>query len=78
MYQDDYDGMETEVIGAANELIADHPKVRSIVLECTNMPPFTHAVEKVTGRRVWDVLTLGKWLYEGAVPKDYRMPQSHI
>lgn len=69
---DDYEGMEREVLDAANQLVTNHPKVRAIVLECTNMPPFTHAVEKATGLKVWDVLSLGKWLYEGAAPKDYR------
>lgn len=69
---DDYDGMEREVLDAADQLVINHPKVRAIVLECTNMPPFTHAVEKATGLKVWDVLSLGKWLYEGAAPRDYR------
>jgi Asp/Glu/hydantoin racemase len=69
---DDYEGMEREVLDAANQLVTNHPKVRAIVLECTNMPPFTHAVEKATGLKVWDVLSLGKWLYEGAAPRDYR------
>ncbi|RSH95303.1 hypothetical protein EHS25_000390 [Saitozyma podzolica] len=68
----DYEGMEREVLDAANQLVTNHPKVRAIVLECTNMPPFTHAVEKATGLKVWDVLSLGKWLYEGAAPRDYR------
>ncbi|WVQ84744.1 hypothetical protein IAT38_006901 [Cryptococcus sp. DSM 104549] len=69
----DYEGMESEVLAAANQLVSDHPSVKAIVLECTNMPPFSHAVEKATGRKVWDVLTLGKWLYEGATPRDYRV-----
>ncbi|WWD15587.1 hypothetical protein CI109_100009 [Kwoniella shandongensis] len=68
----DYAGMESEVVGAAVTLITNHPDVKAIVLECTNMPPFSHAVEKATGRRVWDVLTLGRWLYQGATPRDYR------
>lgn len=69
---DDYEGMEQEVVKAAHQLVAEHPTVQAIVLECTNMPPFSHSVYKATGRRVWDVLTLGKWLYEGASPRDYR------
>lgn len=56
--------MEKEVVDAALILVKKHSKVKAIVLECTNMPPFTHAVEQATGLRVWDVLTLGKWLYE--------------
>ncbi|RDW84778.1 hypothetical protein BP6252_02368 [Coleophoma cylindrospora] len=68
----DYEGMESEVLAAAQELVAKHPKIKAIVLECTNMPPFSHAVEKATGRRVWDILTLGRWLYDGAIPRDHR------
>ncbi|OWZ51998.1 hypothetical protein C356_02072 [Cryptococcus neoformans c45] len=69
----DYEGMEKEVVDAALILVKKHSKVKAIVLECTNMPPFTHAVEQATGLRVWDVLTLGKWLYAGALPKNYRV-----
>ncbi|KAL7421328.1 hypothetical protein Q5752_004213 [Cryptotrichosporon argae] len=68
----DYEGMEAEVVSAALELVKANSKVKAIVLECTNMPPFTHAVEKATGLRVWDVVTLGKWLYHGATPRDFR------
>lgn len=63
--------MEGEVVSAALALLNDHPKIQVIVLECTNMPPFSHAVAKATGKRVYDILTLGKWLYDGAVPKSY-------
>lgn len=61
--------MEKEVVDAALILVKKHSKVKAIVLECTNMPPFTHAVEQATGLRVWDVLTLGKWLYAGHYPR---------
>ena len=64
--------MEKEIIAAATLLVKENPKVKAIVLECTNMPPFSHSVNKATGLRVYDVLTLGKWLYEGATPRDYR------
>lgn len=68
--------MASEVVGAAQELVKNHPKVRAIVLECTNMPPFSSLVEKATGRKVWDVLTLGKWLYTGAVATDWKAVQA--
>lgn len=68
--------MAAEVVGAAQELVKNHPNVRAIVLECTNMPPFTRAVEKATGRKVWDILTLGRWLYNGAVSPDWETVQA--
>lgn len=33
--------MEKEVVDAALILVKKHSKVKAIVLECTNMPPFT-------------------------------------
>lgn len=68
--------MAAEVVGAAQELVRDHPNVRAIVLECTNMPPFSSLVEKATGRKVWDILTLGRWLYQGAVAPDWKAVQA--
>lgn len=64
--------MGAEVVQAAKDLISSHPKVKAIVLECTNMPPFSRLVEQATGRKVWDILTLGRWLYSGAVAPDWK------
>lgn len=69
---DDYDGMEREMVAAAKRLQATNPALKAIVLECTNMPPFANAVAAATGLAVWDIITLGKWLYDGAVKNDYR------
>lgn len=73
---DDFDGMAAEVVSTAQTLVRDHPKVKAIVLECTNMPPFTSLVEEATGRKVWDILTLGRWLYSGAVGTDWKTVQA--
>lgn len=68
--------MAAEVITASQVLVKNHTKVQAIVLECTNMPPFTKLVERETGRKVWDVLTLGKWLYNGAAGPDWKTIQA--
>lgn len=65
--------MQREVVAAARTLMREFPTLRAIVLECTNMPPFTRAVAEATGCRVWDILTLGKWLYCAAVPPDFSL-----
>lgn len=70
--------MAAEVVEAAQSLVSDHGKVQAIVLECTNMPPFTSLVEKVTGRKVWDILTLGRWLYSGAAGPNWKAVQSNL
>ncbi len=45
-------------VAAARRLIARHPGLSTIVLECTNMPPYADAVRAATGRTVHDITTL--------------------
>ena len=47
-----------QVVGAAQRLLARHPTLTDIVLECTNMPPYADAVRRATGLRVHDITTL--------------------
>lgn len=54
----DLDRARQDVVQAAVALVARHPAVRSIVLECTNMPPYRAAVAAATGRQVVDLETL--------------------
>lgn len=49
---------ERNVVDAARRLVALHPEVEDIVMECTNMPPYREAVGRATGRRVHDIETL--------------------
>ncbi len=50
-----------DVVEAAMCLVARHPEVQQLVLECTNMPPYRAAVAQATGRPVHDLET---WLLE--------------
>jgi len=54
---------EQDVVAAAMELVSRHPQVQTLVLECTNMPPYRAAVEQATGRPVHDLETwlLARW-----------------
>ena len=48
---------ERQTVAAAQRLLAAHPQLTDIVLECTNMPPHADAVRRATGRRVHDITT---------------------
>jgi hypothetical protein len=50
-----------DVVDAAMRLVARHPEVQHVVLECTNMPPYRAAVAQATGRPVHDLET---WLLD--------------
>jgi Asp/Glu/hydantoin racemase len=47
-----------EMVEAALKLKTLYPDVGAIVLECTNMPPFSDAIRKATGLPVFDVVTM--------------------
>lgn len=57
---------------AAGKLVEEHPEVGAIVLECTNMPPFAKRVAEVTGRPVFDIVTLTDYVHAALKPKSYR------
>src|SRR5260370_8202469 len=42
----------------ARRLVAEHPDVGALVLECTNMPPYAADIQRETGRPVFDVVSL--------------------
>ena len=54
----DVDLAREEHVRVARRLVADHPDVGAIVLECTNMPPYAADIQRATGRPVFDVLSL--------------------
>lgn len=54
---------QRDVVAAAEQLVRRHPSVRTVVLECTNMPPYRDAVAQAIGRPVHDLETwlLARW-----------------
>ena len=54
----DVDLAREEHVRVAGRLITEHPDVGAIVLECTNMPPYTADIQRATGRPVFDILSL--------------------
>jgi hypothetical protein len=54
----DRDAVEQEAIAAGRNLLARHPKTEAIVLECTNLPPYSAALKRALGVPVYDVLDL--------------------
>lgn len=49
---------QAQVLAAADRLLARHPDLTTLVLECTNLPPYADALRQASGRRVLDVVSL--------------------
>ncbi len=54
----DVDAAREEHVRVARRLLAGHPDVGAIVLECTNMPPYAGDIRRETGIPVFDIVSL--------------------
>jgi Asp/Glu/hydantoin racemase len=54
----DQDDAARQVQDAARRLLARHPDLQALVLECTNLPPYAPALRQATGLPVFDVTTM--------------------
>jgi len=59
---------ERDVVGAARRLVQRDRDVGAIVLECTNMPPYSRSVQRATGLPVFDIVTLTRCVYGALQP----------
>jgi len=60
-----------DVVSAAKELQATNPDVGAIVLECTNMSPYSSAVRAATGLPVYDIYSMVTWFHAGLQPNRF-------
>ena len=56
--------MQAEIVSVAKRLVAEHPDVGIILFECTNMPPYAHAVQEVVGLPIFHILSLIDMVYQ--------------
>lgn len=64
--------VESEVIEVAQALVASNSEVRALVLECTDMPPFSHKIQQITGLPVFDLSTLTNMVAEAVNRQPYQ------
>src|SRR5271166_214676 len=62
---------EADILDAGRRLVAAHPSVGAIVLECTNMPPYARALRDALGLPVFDIYSLISWFHAGLRPRDF-------
>jgi Asp/Glu/hydantoin racemase len=63
--------LERELTELAVNLTAEHPEVGAILLECSDMPPFSWAVQNATGLPVFDFITMINWIHSAVVQQPY-------
>jgi len=75
--QTDLDGSraEAEVLAAAERLAAQAADLCCVVLECTNLPPYRAAVQRVLGLPVHDLVTLVNWTASSILSAEAATPR---
>ena len=69
--KDDLDATlaEQDILAAGRDLVAQHPDVGAIVLECTNMPHYAAALRAALGLPVYDIYSMVSWFHAGLRPR---------
>ncbi len=70
----DIDLAEQDILAAGRALVARHPEIGAIVLECTNMPPYAAALRRALRLPVYDIYAMISYFHAGLRPRDFAIP----
>ena len=68
----DFPAARDDLVDAGRRLVDAHPDVGAVVLECTNMGPFSRDVNLALGLPVYDVVSYLTWFQAGLRPRRYQ------
>ena len=67
----DAEKVETEVVTTARQMIAAHPEMRAVLLECSLLPPYAAAVQEALGLPVFDYITMIDYVFSAVVKRRF-------
>lgn len=67
----DDDGIRKGAVEVAEKLQAEHDDLGAILLECSDLPPYAHAIQAATGLPVFDFVTMINYVHETLARKPY-------
>ena len=68
----DFELARDDLVAAGQRLITEYPNIGAVVLECTNMGPFTRDIQLNLGLPVFDVVSYLTWFQAGLQPRRYQ------
>lgn len=63
--------IEAEVIEAARQMLSRAPGIRSVVLECTDLPPYASKLQNILRLPIFDLTTLAQMAYQVSFRQPY-------
>jgi len=70
----DFKQVENEVVSVARSMVETTPHIQSILLECSNLPPYASAVQQATNRPVYDFITMIHHVHHALIRHPYQNP----
>lgn len=67
----DVERMESEMVATSQQLVEEHPDVKAFLLECSDMPPYSAAVQRATGLPVFDWIGFINFVHHAVVRRPY-------
>ncbi|MCX7614391.1 MAG: aspartate/glutamate racemase family protein [Clostridiales bacterium] len=67
----DYDLIEAEVLEVASRMVEKYPDIGAFIFECSDLPPFSHAVARATGRPVFDFIRMIELVNSAIAPRKF-------
>lgn len=67
----DVDQVEREMVQTACEVVAAEPDVKAFLFECSDMPPYSSAVQRATGLPVFDWIGFINYVHHAVVNRPY-------
>ncbi len=67
----DFEDCRLDLLDAAETLVAGHPDLGAILLECTNMVPYAADIRRVTGLPVFSIYSFALWFQSGLLPRRF-------
>jgi hypothetical protein len=67
----DVDAVEAEMVETAREMVAEDPEIGGFLFECSDMPPYSTAVQEATGLPVFDWIGFINYVHHAVVRRPY-------
>ena len=63
--------IEKELTELAADLVSTHPKIKALLLECSDMPPYSAAIQRAVKLPVYDFMTLIDFVHLAVAQRPY-------
>jgi hypothetical protein len=67
----DVPAVEADMIATSRAVVEEHPDVKAFLFECSDMPPYSAAVQRATGLPVFDWIGFINYVHHAVVRKPY-------